>query len=89
MTQNQKLHAILRHLDYISNHRSKSTLTASDVSRYFFKEFEVEIPISEARRLCQLLIDTNVVSDVDASDEVCIGYSKSTSDALKSAKYMD
>lgn len=89
MTQNQKLHAILRHLDYISNHRSKSTLTASDVSRYFFKEFEVEIPLGEAQRLCQLLIDKNVVTDVDASEEVCIGYNNSTSKALQNAKFMD
>ncbi|WP_370088226.1 hypothetical protein [Ekhidna sp.] len=89
MTQNQKLHAILRHLDYISNHRSKSILTASDVSRYFFKEFEVEIPLGEAQRLCQLLIDKNVVTDVDASEEVCIGYSNSTSKALQNSNFMD
>lgn len=89
MTQNQKLNAILRHLDYVSNHRNKSILTASDVSRYFFKEFEVEIPIGEAKRLCQLLIDNNVVADVDTSDEVCIGYSNSTSKALQNSKYMD
>ena len=89
MTQNQKLHAILRHLDYISNHRSKSMLTASDVSKYFFKEFEIEVPLGEAKRLCQLLIDKNVVTDVASADDVCIGYSNSTSKALKSATYMD
>ncbi|MEQ8906996.1 hypothetical protein [Ekhidna sp.] len=88
MTQNQKLNAILRHLDYISNHRNKSILTASDVSKYFFKEFEVEIPLGEAKRLCQLLIDHNVVKDVDAADELCIGYSNSTSKALQNAKFM-
>lgn len=89
MTQNQKLNAILRHLDYIANHRNKSTLTASDVSRYFFKEFEVEVPVGEAKRLCELLIDKNVVTEVDSTDELCVGYSKSTSEALKSAKFMD
>lgn len=89
MTQNQKLHAILRHLDYISNHRNKSVLSASDISKYFFKEFEIEIPLGEAKRLCQLLIDKNVVTDVASADDISIGYSNSTSKALQNAKYMD
>ncbi|MEQ8626447.1 hypothetical protein [Ekhidna sp.] len=89
MTQNQKLHAILRHLDYISNHRYKSILTAADISKYFFKEFEVEIPLGKAKRLCQLLIDNNVVAVVDTTDEVSIGFSNSTSKALQNSKYMD
>lgn len=89
MTQNQKLHAILRHLDYISNHRNKSVLSASDISKYFFKEFEIEIPLGEAKRLCQLLIDKNVVTDVASADDISIGYNNSTSKALQNAKYMD